>query len=131
MKASFTGTVKGTTPEQRATLRELLVTLAVDELNHGASPVEACADWQADAIARELGIRVVHWPPANPSSAAMLARNKLVAEAGDVLFTCPGSFAVNPLRSGTWSTVRRAWDAKVAVIVIWPVGRWDALEDRR
>ena len=131
MNVGFSGTVKGMTEAQAREFELVLAqVIAEDEdgptvLHHGASPIKECADWEADAIARNLGLEIVEWPPDDLSSGAMLRRNQRVVDAVALLIATPRGFKVLR-RSGTWSTVRRAWKAQVPVIIIWPDGRVQA-----
>jgi hypothetical protein len=90
------------------------------------------ADAQAHDIAAALGWTIQIYPstvvskrafklaPHNMHPMAPLARNTLIAKAGDMLIACPSGPEI--LRSGTWSTVRRARKAGKPITVIWPDG---------
>jgi hypothetical protein len=129
--AGFTGTQGGMTELQRSTYAMLLIALTVTELQHGD-----CIGADADAhdlartvpaihiTARPCTIRSkrafktadVTFPPKAP-----LDRNTDIVSASDLLIATPGEFA-EVMRSGTWSTIRRARKRKIPLYIIWPDG---------
>lgn len=128
----FTGTRKGMTPRQAATVKYLFTHGGVTILHHGG---ERHADAQAHQLALELGVSVrVHPGPAFDiakdclgadlvyETRPNLARNGDIAIMGvDGLIAAPHEFA-EVLRSGTWSTVRRARKLKRRVWLAFPDG---------
>lgn len=138
----FTGTQKGCTPEQYAMLQEQMISAS----RVGGSNVEVhhgdCigADLQAHILAFQMDHIIVIHPPDDPSKRAFansgiyrspscivlppkpyLERNQDIVDACDVLLACPDQMHERQ-RSGTWATVRRAWRAKKAVVLIYPNG---------
>lgn len=114
----FTATQEGMSGAQKITLRETLLKLTPDELHHGDC---VGGDEECDKIARSLGVAVVIHPPTNSSKRAFCAqpgdvvwepapyleRNGDIVESSTVLIAAPRR-DVEELRSGTWSTVRKA-----------------------
>lgn len=126
----FTGTVKGMTPAQEQSVRGLFVQMGWKVLHHGDC---VGADAQAHDIARSLGMTVHLHPPDDPKARAFkqadrsapekpyLDRNDDIVKGGQVLVATPrGTKEV--LRSGTWSTIRRARKAGRDVFIVWPDG---------
>ena len=111
----FTGTQHGMTDAQKATLREFLRG-ASGEFHHGDC---IGADMQFHDIARSLGLWIVVHPPINQVKQAhcdpdesrlpkeYLTRNDDITRECDLLIAAPKEDQ-EILRSGTWSTVRRA-----------------------
>lgn len=145
----FTGTQRGMTPLQHDTLYWLWVFKAVGAqqndisvtLHHGDC---VGADKEADDIASELGWRREGWPyqpisgsrakraycpvdlmhPVNPDP---MNRNLVIAQrAVDGLYATPAEY-VEQLRSGTWSTIRRARKLKRRVVIIYRDGSNEVL----
>jgi hypothetical protein len=83
---------------------------------HGASPLGG-ADWIADDIADELGIRCERFPPdprIQPRAVALRARNLRMVKAGaDLLLAFPLADS-----SGTWDTFNLARAHRIAVEVV-------------
>lgn len=133
MRVGFTGTQKGTTPEQRQELRQFLYSRSVDEFHHGDC---IGADAEAHAIVRDYraSIRIIIHPPTNKTRVAnrtadewrvslpYLERNKAIVDACDVLVAMPFE-TVEKIRSGTWSTIRYARKQDKPIYIILPDGR--------
>jgi DNA polymerase len=130
MRVGSTGTRHGCTPEQLAALRQVLRELPGRELHHGD-----CVgfDDQAHDVAESLGYRVVVHPPTESSLAAgragderreprpYLVRNEDILRETEELVACPSG--PESMRSGTWSTVRRARQLRRPITTVWPDGR--------
>ena len=127
----FTGTGKlpGMKPRQLKAVRQLLYN--VDALHLGDC---VNADAQAHLEAIHLGIETIGHPPTNPSRRAFctydeerepreyLLRNRdIVAEGVDGIIAAPSGW-VEERRSGTWSTVRYAREAKRHIWIVRPDG---------
>ena len=124
MKVGFTGTQRGMTILQKAGLRALLGGLKATELHHGDC---IGADAEADAIAHDLGLRVVIHPPENPAKRAFckgdaariekpyLVRNHDIVDETEVLIAGPLNGEGDDPRSGTWATIRYAQRRKKRV----------------
>ena len=113
----FTGTQIGMSDNQKFHLRTILI--GATEFHHGDC---IGADEEADAIARDLGIRIVIHPPLDPKKRAFcyqpgdtirrerpyLVRNRHIVHDTDELVAAPKDANNEELRSGTWSTIREA-----------------------
>lgn len=126
-RVGFTGTRKGMTPQQKDTLRTLL--LPSDEFHHGDC---IGADAEAHAIAREVGCSpiVIHptylerWRAYCSGDLVMepqspLTRNHIIVYLTDLLIAAPAT-KKEILRSGTWATIRYARKGKKAVVILEP-----------
>lgn len=131
----FTGTQRGMTAPQFHSVAALLRGMQVREVHHGDC-IGADADF--DRCVRWLfggGMRVVIHPPTNPKKRAYCAvdpsenlpalpyliRNQAIVSASDAILACPFEDQ-EQIRSGTWSTVRRARTAGKHVTVVRPDG---------
>ena len=135
MRVGFTGTQGGLRNGQAVRLRSLLESLGMalyaDEFHHGDC---IGADAEAAAIARDLGYRVIAWPPSDPSKRAFypsdyehpvrpyLERNRCIVAAADILIACPRSNRrpASTRGSGTWTTVKYAEQASVPTRILVP-----------
>lgn len=135
MILGFTGTKQGMTPEQRTSVRNLLVMLVAKRLHHG---VCIGADADAHGIALAMKLQIVGHPPLDASRMADLAgfwemwkplpylvRNKHIIEqsTGGVV-ACPRGF-IEPssLRGeGTWTTIGYARKARRRLWIVKPDG---------
>lgn len=140
MILGFTGTRKGMTQRQRATVKYLFAELGLTMLHHGG---ERHADAEAHRIALAMKARVhVHPGPdfgiivdclgadvvykVKPN----LERNEDIAVmAEDGLIAAPAQ-KHEVLRSGTWSTVRRARKYKRRIWVVAPDGTFEEEKPR-
>lgn len=127
VKVGFTGTQHGMTFMQKETLYHLLLELGPDEFHHGDC---IGSDAEAHDIAVIIGIEIHIHPPNNPSKRAYkkgtqiypelpyLSRNTNIATKTNILIATPGE-DYEVIRSGTWSTVRRArkLDRKIYIIL--------------
>lgn len=134
MILGFTGTQRGQTARQRATVRYLFGELNLRVLHHGDC---IGSDAQADQDARRVGAMIVLHPPEDPSKRAFcdyslpheardpkpyLVRNADIAREGrDGLIAAPKEYS-EVLRSGTWSTIRRARKLGRRIWIVWPDG---------
>jgi hypothetical protein len=130
---SFTGTRKGITLRQSATLSSQAEALTASsklvKLHHGDC---LGADLAMHRIARELGWFVVIHPPTNTSERGYcdgderrppqdyIERNHQLVREGDFLWAVPEG--PERLRSGTWATVRHARKLGRGVVIFWPSG---------
>jgi hypothetical protein len=127
----FTGTQVGMTAGQKEELQHVLmdgVEIGFTHFHHGDC---VGADEQAHDCAKALGYLIVIHPPLNPSKRAYcvgyetrepkdyLDRNHDIVEETAVLIAAPKQrFEVQ--RSGTWATVRYAWQASKRVALVMP-----------
>jgi hypothetical protein len=130
MRVGFTGTQRGMTAKQQATLRRLLTNYQGCEFHHGDC---IGADEEAHDIAVELGLLPVVHPPSDPSKRAWkpstreiaplpyLSRNAMIVAETQCLIAAPAGFREEQ-RSGTWATIRQAHHTLKPVILITPDG---------
>lgn len=118
---SFTGTQRGMTQAQERRVSELLISWigARQQFVHHGDCVGS--DFRMHFLALKYGYEVHLHPPDNPVKRAFctvgvtvvepekpyLERNTDIAAAGEVLIATPREYE-EVLRSGTWSTIRRA-----------------------
>jgi len=128
MTIGFTGTRRGMTDYQKASVHQFLRNKKPHTVHHGDC---AGADEQFHDIARSLGIRIEVHPPKDDSWAAYcqgdlqhaprpyLQRNRDIVDASDMLLACPKT-GKEQLRSGTWATVRYAEGKGIPVRAVGP-----------
>ena len=130
MKVGFTGTRRGMTLSQKLAVRELLLLLQPEAVQHGDC-VGADADFHE--IATGLGL-LVQIRPCNLSNQRAfchgivianekppLERNKDIVFDTNLLIACPGG-ATEELRSGTWATMRYTRKYSKPLYLVWPDG---------
>lgn len=129
MEVGFTGTQRGMTNAQKATLRSLL-NAGSGTLHHGDC---IGADAEAHDIATGMGYETEGHPPSNPKKRAYktttrtnvplpyLERNQNIVDETVQLIAAPGEFEEQK-RSGTWSTIRYARQTKAPFLIIFPDG---------
>jgi len=142
----FTGTRKGMTEEQRLALVDLFYSIDLlrtldpytghyrNEMyfHHGDCKG---SDVTAHALARSVGWLVISHPPENSghrawctgsyqvrSAAPYLTRNLNIVNESDLLIATPLESEMIT-RSGTWTTIRRAYDRGLHTKIIFPDGR--------
>lgn len=132
LSIGFTGSQEGMSRRQRHVLNEIIAELMPTEFHHGDC---IGADAKAHEIVRELApeCRIHAWPAdikgkrANCKAdfihtvQAPLARNDCIVEHASIIVACPKQ-PTEILRSGTWSTIRRAKRAGKHVFIIPPSG---------
>lgn len=136
MHIGFTGPRKGMTTAQQEAFGALLAGLPAGGWFHHGDCVGA--DAQAHAQALEAGFRVHIHPPDRDDFRAFctqatttsdprpfLKRNQDIVKACDLLVATPPGFE-EQLRSGIWSTVRRARRQNNPHLIIWPDGSLSA-----
>lgn len=130
----FTGTQAGMTLEQYNTVGGIVKSLAPKQGHHGDC---IGADAQFHNICRNLGVYIVGHPGIDflgksPKRAfcdvdecepelPYLERNENIVEACKTLIAAPKEF-VEVLRSGTWSTVRKARKKNRVLYIVLPDG---------
>jgi hypothetical protein len=132
MILGFTGTRRGMTPLQRATVDRLFRELQPTALHHGG---ERHADTEAHRLALDARVNVCVHPgpdfdfahdclgagtvmPVKPN----LERNTDIAAAGVDGLVAAVAEHIEVLRSGTWSTVRRARKLGRRIWIVFPDG---------
>jgi hypothetical protein len=133
----FTGTAKGMTLDQAASLDSLLTRIQPATLRHGDC-IGADATADARARYRVSDIRILRHPATSQRRAwctsplvtaprPALVRNVVMvtetAASGNARCVATPYEDHEVLRSGTWATCRDASKADVPVTVIWPDGR--------
>jgi hypothetical protein len=134
----FTGTRKGMTEAQRASVTLLLKKLKSRGINQFWHGDEAHSDSEAARMAQRLNYLTVALPGPDPTTRGdfvsderhdpmpYLRRNAVIAEACDVLIATPKPNSVEVLRgSGTWATVRYARGNGKTIYIVQPSGRID------
>ena len=128
MKVGVTGTREGATEYQLSKLRSVLQELKGTEFHHGDCNG---VDVQAAAIARELGYKIVCYPPTSTEEqgffggdvvhapAGYLQRDRAIVDACDVLIVVPKQMLWQP-KGGTWYTHDYAKKTNKPFNVIWP-----------
>ncbi len=130
MKIGFTGTRLGLTNRQLSTLAFYMSKAGISEGHHGLC---VGADEAFHGFASQLGWRIVGHPGTDLKWRANLdgfstcwtprpnlARNADILSETEWLFACPEG--PERLRSGTWSTVRKARKLGRPITIIWPDG---------
>lgn len=127
----FTGTQNGMTDRQSSTFIRWVHSKGRAELTHGDC---IGADEQAHAITLHNGWRIVIRPASGVGGKRAfctgaskvhepkppLDRNTDIVDDTQRLVACPSGPEI--MRSGTWSTVRRARRAGRPILIIWPDG---------
>jgi hypothetical protein len=128
MKVGVTGTREGATKYQLREMRLLLGALKGTEFHHGDCNG---VDVQAAAIARELGYKIVCYPPKSTEEqgyfggdivhapAGYLERDRAIVDACDVLVVLPLQMEWQP-KGGTWYTHDYAVKTKKPFTIIFP-----------
>lgn len=130
----FSGTQGGMTEPQMKSLKSLLLGLSPGYLHHGWC---IGADAEADRIGRDLGFKIIGHPPTVTKKMAILPepfimcdpkeyldRNTDIALASEIFVATPKEYE-EVVRSGTWSTIRRARGRASFICIIWPDGSWE------
>lgn len=132
----FTGTSEGLTLAQKRGLYTVVREFHPREVHHG--DCVGADDYFHDVIRSYFPDckRIIH-PPDNPKKRAFcgespndiilpekpyLARNQDIVNAAKVLIACPKEFK-EVVRSGTWSTVRRAAKRNIPIYILLPDGK--------
>ena len=126
----FTGTRKGMTPEQQASVRAIVGGFST--VHHGDC---IGADEEMHDIAIAFGQSVVVHPPADPKLRAWCRgdvvlpekpyhdRNRDIVNAARYLLATPDSMK-ETTKGGTWYTVRYARQEGKDILIVWPDGTW-------
>ena len=139
MIVGFTGTQKGMTGAQKLRVGLMLEdTQDISFARHGDC---VGADGEFDYLCGVRSINVISHPCDIPGKRAHclkwhdalpyylsemqvkppMERNQDIVDGSDVLITAPAGFE-EELRSGTWSTVRKARRRGIPVFIVWPDG---------
>lgn len=135
LRAGFTGTQNGMTVKQYGTFAKLINRLKPTEFHHGdcigSDETATFMVWRFRCT--ENTIIVGHPPDKNNKRAFSFAdvwmepkpyleRNTDIVSDTDYLIATPGGFE-EELRSGTWSTIRRARKQNKRQFIIYPDGK--------
>jgi len=138
MIIAFTGTRKGMTAEQSATVGMLLsIDLAPIAMVVHGDCIGADADFHD--LAQHIGLRIQIHPCDMEAQRAYckgaeevlqpdvpLSRNRAMVRAADVFVAAPGDFKKHfdrtPRGSGTWMTINYARKQGVLTYIVWPDG---------
>lgn len=135
----FTGTQRGMTGRQKLVIGEMLSDTRGVIARHGDC---VGADDEFDYLCAQRGVQVAIHPCDIRSKRAYCAdkrsrdrhvhyvekplppleRNQVIVDRSEILVAAPAGFE-EELRSGTWSTVRRARKRGIPVIIVLPDGR--------
>lgn len=111
----FTGTRRGMSRSQVSQLRTMLTALPVKAFHYGThKTVSLFADAEAAQVAKAAGIPLI---PYEAERGTEVRRDERLVDAVDVLIATPDT-DVERLRSGTWTTVRRARTKGIPVIML-------------
>lgn len=128
MKVGVTGTREGATEYQLNELRSVLTELKGSEFHHGDCNG---VDVQAAAIARELGYKIICYPPKSTEEqgffggdvvhepAGYLERDRAIVDACEVLLVVPKQMSWQP-KGGTWYTHDYAVKRDKPLTIIFP-----------
>jgi hypothetical protein len=138
-KVGFTGTQRGMTPAQRLMFEAVIAkldSLGISEFHHGdciGSDKEAHEAVSTLSAFFKSSVKIILHPPNKRSKRAFcsadelrkplsyLDRNQEIVNSTDVLIATPAE-EVEVLRSGTWSTIRRARKQNKIILIINPCG---------
>ena len=134
----FTGTRLGLESKQRFALRTMLGLIHSQGgiwFHHGDC---IGADEEAHIIARALGFKIHIHPPTDPKYQSLftkqfeamteprpyMVRNQDIIDYCNILVACPQQFPYNPQpqRSGTWSTVYKAFKKGIPQTIVYVDG---------
>lgn len=139
---TFSGTRKGMTGDQSATVFRFLIENGFAVLNHGCCKG---ADAQAHDLARTLELRIVGYPPSvgthvdtrvlrdldeRRAPGPYLERNVAMLEESSMLIATPSGWKEQVRGSGTWHAIRAARRRGLRRIVVWPDGSISTDEQR-
>jgi hypothetical protein len=132
MIVGFTGTQKGMSDEQWLKVTRLIQHLNPKEVHHG-SCIGADAHFHEIVDENYPKVEVHVHPPEDASKRAWvdgdvihepksyLERNQDIVDASEALIATPRGPEM--LRSGTWSTVRRARRKRIPIYIVYPSGK--------
>ena len=113
MIAGFTGTRHGMSTQQFTQLRKHLQDMEITKLHHGCC---VGGDYQANYIARRLGIPTVGHPPLDTKHQADCIIDEMRKRFPYLRRNY--NIVVEVLRSGTWATYRYAVKCGVAIVLL-------------
>lgn len=133
MNVGFTGTREGMSNAQWEQFRYVLALFRHADQAVGRRPVllhgdgpgkdgKVSADTQAERLGLEFSYDIQRFPPKDLTAEALLARDRQVALACDILVAAPKTDK-EQVRSGTWYTVRQARSLGKPVVMLSRAGR--------
>ena len=135
----FTGTRKGMTKEQMVRVKYHFGDAPAERITMHLGDCKG-ADTEAHALADGLGIKLHGHPPDNPRHRSFLRydvteeplpyleRNHAIVDACNILIATPKEHE-EVLRSGTWATIRYAKAQNKPIVIIYPDGNEQELND--
>lgn len=143
IRLGFTGTQYGGMTEDQFMRVAALVTKLKGRIEFATHGDCINADEEFHGICFDRKVNVIVRPGDNPLKRAycsvgvknkfviftdepqpMMDRNQVIVDTSNLLIATPKGF-VEEQRSGTWATIRRARKAGIALIIIYPDGRWE------
>ncbi|KKM83389.1 hypothetical protein LCGC14_1309850 [marine sediment metagenome] len=138
----FTGTRHGMTSKQIWSITKLLDKAGNDvrELHHG-NAIGADAEVHSILTLKFPDVEIIKHPSTLVTQQALtppskvcplcpmapLDRNKHIVDNSDVLVAAPKGYKQEQ-RSGTWATIRYAWEHGHTVVIVWPNGHMEQLD---
>ena len=130
---AFTGTRKGLTPPQKASLEQVLRGLRAEGFTVAHNGSAIGADLEAALLCREIGFHIVAHPSSLRTATAEIPfdetfeprdakrRDRDMVRAAELLVACPVR-EEEDISSGTWYTIRYAQKRGLPIRFIWPDG---------
>lgn len=140
VKLGFTGSRDGMTNTTKEIFNKFINTIEVEEFHHGDC---IGADKDSHDIISTYNVATYIHPPTNSSARAFcsngniktifkekdyIKRNHDIVDSCDILLACPNS-KQEVLRSGTWSTIRYAKKLSKPIIIFYPDGTLDKINN--
>lgn len=138
MDIGFSGTQKGMADKQAEEVWNILVATALIFPSKASAHHGLCvgADFMFHTMCMSLGIPIIGHPPVNKSKVAKfnmldftyLWEDKEYLDRNTDIVNCSTSFIATPaemeeqLRSGTWSTIRKAKKKGIRGVIVFPDG---------
>ena len=130
---AFTGTRKGLTPAQHASLQRVLEQLHAEGFTVAHNGSAIGADYEAALLCRSVGFHIIAHPSNIVTATARIPfdethavtgarqRDRDMIHAAELLVACPVR-EEEDVSSGTWYTIRYAQKQNLPVKFIWPNG---------
>ncbi len=138
----FTGSRNGMSHDQIWGIRKFLKQAGTDvrEVHHGNS-IGADAEMHSILTMAFPDVEIIKHPSTHITQQALttpskvcplcpmapLDRNRHIVDNSDVLLAAPKGY-VEEQRSGTWSTIKYAWEHGHVTLIVWPNGKIEQLD---